>query len=63
MVQLEKETRSENMRYIQGESREQVTLLPRSIEDYVAEDNPVRLIDQFVDVLDMQEQGYKRAVP
>jgi transposase len=53
----------EAMRYIKGESREQVTLLPASIEDYVGEDNPVRVIDLFVDGLDMATQGYTRAVP
>ncbi len=34
---------------IQGESRGQGTLLPQSLEDYVSDTNPVRVIDVFVD--------------
>ena len=32
-----------------AEDRTQVTLLPESLDDYVADDNPVRVIDVFVD--------------
>ena len=35
------------MKYITGESRKQIVLLPDSIEDYVSEDNPVRVVDTF----------------
>lgn len=38
------------MSYIQGEDRGQAALLPAAIEDYVAVDAPVRVIDAFVDV-------------
>lgn len=51
------------MKYITGESRNQTTLLPDCIEDYVSEDNPVRVIDAFIDQLDMEELGFKRAKP
>jgi hypothetical protein len=39
------------MSYIQGEDRGQAALLPVAIEDYVAADAPVRVIDAFVDGL------------
>lgn len=51
------------MKYITGEKRNQITLLPGCIEDYVGEDNPVRVIDAFVNQLDMDTIGFKRAKP
>lgn len=38
-------------RFIEGADRTQSTLLPACIDDYVAEDNPVRVIEAFVDEL------------
>ena len=38
-------------RFIDGEDRNQSTLLPEAQDDYIAEDNPVRVIDVFVDDL------------
>ena len=38
-------------RFIEGEDRSQVTLLPECLDDYIAEDNPVRVVDAFVDEL------------
>jgi transposase len=38
-------------------NREQMELLPASIEQYVAEDAPVRVYDAFVEALDMGELG------
>ena len=35
-------------RFIEGESRTQINLLPECLDDYVGEDNPVRVIDVFV---------------
>jgi len=51
------------MKYITGESRNQATFLPDCIEDYVGEDNPVRVIDAFVDQLDMGKEGFNRFQP
>lgn len=51
------------MKYIAGESRYQKILLPDCIEDYVGEGNPVRVVDAFVDQLDMDELGFKRSQP
>jgi transposase len=45
------------MKYIQGQDKSQITLFPDCIEDYVGEDNPVRVIDAFVDSLDLAELG------
>jgi transposase len=50
-------------RFVEGEDRTQVTLLPESLDDYVAADNPVRVIDVFVDELDLHELGFVRAEP
>jgi hypothetical protein len=40
-------------RFIDGEDRMQQTLLPSSLEDYVSEENPVRVIEVFIDELDL----------
>ena len=37
-------------RFIEGADRDQATLLPKCLEDWIDEDNPVRMIDVFVDV-------------
>ena len=50
-------------RFVEGEDRTQVTLLPECLDDYVAEDTPVRVIDVFVDELDLLELGFARAEP
>lgn len=50
------------MTYIQGESRTQMCL-PEFIEDMVSQDNPVRVIDSFVDSLDMHKLGFVKAQP
>ena len=42
-------------RFIEGEDRSQVTLLPECLDDYIDEDNPVRVVDAFVDELDLSE--------
>jgi transposase len=44
-----------------GESREQPSLFPPRIEDYVGPDNPVRAIDSFVDALDLAKFGFRHA--
>lgn len=51
------------MKYITGESRNQIMFLPDCIEDYVGEDNPVRVIDAFVNQINMDKLGFKRAKP
>jgi transposase len=46
-------------RFIQGEHRGQRTLLPKSLDDYVSDTNPVRVVDVFVDELDLIALGLK----
>jgi transposase len=49
-------------RFIEGADRRQLTLLPDAIEDYVGEVNPVRVIDAFVDMLDLASLGFATAL-
>src|SRR5271154_2279267 len=50
-------------RFVEGEDRRQATLLPDSLEDYVTEDNPVRVVDVFIDELDLEALGFSGVVP
>ena len=50
-------------RFIEGESRSQSTMFPEYLEDYVAADNPVRVIDVFVDELDLAKLGFDGVLP
>ena len=50
-------------RFIEGEDRNQSTLFPERLDDYIAEDNPVRVIDVFVDELDLAGLGFARLEP
>jgi transposase len=50
-------------RFVEGEDRTQGVLLPEFLDDYVAEDNPVRVIDVFVDELDLRALGFEGVVP
>lgn len=50
-------------RFVQGESRIQSTLLPESLDDYVTDTNLVRVVDIFVDELDLGKLGFEGVVP
>ncbi|WKL50890.1 IS1182 family transposase [Pseudomonas kielensis] len=50
-------------RFIQGEHRGQGTLLPESLDDYVSDTNPVRVVDVFVDELNLVSLGFDGAIP
>ena len=50
-------------RFIEGDSRAQVSLLPACLEDYVGEDNWVRVIEAFIDALDLGEMGFSGVNP
>jgi transposase len=50
-------------RFIEGEDRKQGVLLPEYLEDYVSDENPVRIIDVFVDELDLGALGFSGVVP
>ena len=45
-------------RFIEGTDRHQVTLLPECLDDFVGEDNPVRIVDAFVNELDLHALGF-----
>lgn len=49
--------------FVDGTDREQMTLFPAQLGDYVAEDNPVRAVDVFVDNLDLDKLGFIRVQP
>ena len=51
------------MGYILGKDRDQMTLLPESLNDYVNENNPVRVIDAFVESVDLAEAGFRNTTP
>jgi hypothetical protein len=40
-----------------------VTILPGRLDDWIAEDNPLRVIDMFVDELDLAKLGFEGAEP
>jgi len=50
-------------RFIEGEDRSQAVLLPACLDDYIAEDNPVRAVDAFVEELDLQALGFAGVEP
>jgi transposase len=50
-------------RFVEGSDRKQVTLLPECLDDYIAEDNPVRVVEAFVEELDLEGLGFARAAP
>ena len=49
--------------YIEGVDREQSTLFPERLEDWISEENPIRAIDAFVDALDLKSFGFGRSTP
>ncbi|MDR6956012.1 transposase [Ancylobacter sp. 3268] len=50
-------------RFVEAADRHQASFLPACLEDYVDPDNPVRIIDAFVDELDLAELGFARVQP
>jgi len=50
-------------RFIEGESRAQISFFPECLEDYVDEDNPVRAVEAFIDALDLGEMGFSGVNP
>lgn len=55
------------MSFIQGTDRKQKTMFPDCIEDYIGEDNPVRVIDQYVELVNMsaftKSKEHRRGAP
>jgi len=50
-------------RFIEGSDRSQISLFPERLEDYVADDNPVRVVDGFVDQLDLSGLSFRQVDP
>ena len=50
-------------RFIEGADRTQVSLLPDCVDDYVGTDTSVRVIEAFVDQLDLREMGFEGVDP
>src|SRR5687768_684024 len=50
-------------RFVEGVDRSQTTLFPESLEDWVDENNPVRVINAFVDALDLRALGFSGVAP
>ena len=48
--------------HILGQSRTQTTLFPEALDDFITEDNPVRVVDVFVEGLDLETLGFERVI-
>jgi len=48
-------------RFIEGEERSQSVLFPESLDEWITDDNPVRVVDAFVEELDLAQLGFDRA--
>lgn len=50
------------MTHISGQSRYQTTMFPETLDELIPQDHPVRVIDAFVDSLDLHRLGFKKAI-
>ena len=50
-------------RFIQGENRSQSTLFPEVLDDYISEENQIRVVDVFVDSIDLASLGFDGIIP
>jgi transposase len=50
-------------RFVEGADRGQATLFPECLDDWIDEGNPVRVVDAFVDAIDLGELGFDGVVP
>jgi hypothetical protein len=48
------------MSYIKGQNRGQITLLPKTIYEYISKDNPVNVIDAFIENLDLDKTDFRK---
>ena len=49
--------------FVQGADRQQTTLLPECLDDWIDESNPVRAVDVFVEALDLRDLGFEGVDP
>jgi transposase len=50
------------MHYVEGLNRNQLTLFPEALDDYISQYNPVRFLDAFVETLNIEALGFKHAI-
>src|SRR5271156_591076 len=50
-------------RFVEGQDRGQLILLPECLDDYVGDENPVRVVDAFIDELDLAVMGFAGVIP
>jgi transposase len=50
-------------RYVEGETRAQATVFPDTLDDCIAEDNPIRVVDAFVDELNLRNPRFDGMEP
>ena len=50
-------------RFVEGQDRGQLILLPECLDDCVGEENPVRVVDAFIDELDLAILGFAGVIP
>jgi len=50
------------MDHLQGNDRDQLTLFPEALDDYISQENPVRFINAYVDSLDLGQLGFRHAI-
>jgi transposase len=50
-------------RFVEGQDRRQQTMLPACLDDYITENNPVRVVEAFIDELDRCALGFERVQP
>jgi len=48
--------------HIKGQGRHQITLFPEALDDFVTKENPIRVVDAFVDELDLHTLGFNRVI-
>ena len=48
------------MGYIKGQNRGQITLFPDAIDDYIQDNSSVRIIDEYIEQLDIEKLGFKK---
>ena len=51
------------MAFIEANDRNQITMFPKTIDEYISEENPVRLIDAYINGLDLEKLGFKGTNP
>ena len=49
--------------FVQGVDRQQITLLPECLDDWVGENNSIRAVDVFVDALELRDLGFDGVDP